>query len=166
MENINTSLDGYISLEIIWGGMPKLNTPNFRVNKFVRHFIHSLIFHSLIHLTDSYNWQSTFYGPSALLGDGNLEGSTSPFGSRTLSWWSYPKWGKRHGTGKRHSPNLLCYFTVLPKAGTGSAHRCPTSTTTGEACKKLPWKREVDFGSAGFPRVQDFIGWEQVFLSI
>lgn len=29
----------------------------------------------------------------------------------------------------------LCYFTVLPKTGTGGAHRCPASATTGEVCK-------------------------------
>ena len=32
-------------------------------------------------------------------------------------------------------PNPIFYFTVLPKAGTGGAHRCPASATTGEARK-------------------------------
>lgn len=37
--------------------------------------------------------------------------------------------------GKEFRQIRLCYFTVLPKAGTGGAHRCPTSTTTDEVCK-------------------------------
>lgn len=39
------------------------------------------------------------------------------------------------GKGKEIGQIRLCYLTVLPKAGTGGAHRCPASTTTDEVCK-------------------------------
>lgn len=117
------------------------------LNEQICQIFYSFINSSFTHLIDSNNWNlwSIFYMLlSPLLGDGNLDQSpwvthhlpTPPttVGSRTLSWWEYPR---ERGTGqwKEICQIQLCYLTVLPKAGTSGARRCPTSTTTGEVCK-------------------------------
>lgn len=79
----NTSLDGYFSMEIIWGReMPKLNIQNLRVDEFVRllcsfisFFIHSLI--SLIPTNEIYRAPSTCQALFQLME--NLE--ESPWGA-------------------------------------------------------------------------------------
>lgn len=121
------------------------------IHSFMFSFIHSS--HWFLQLTEHLLWarqSSGWWRPW-----GEPLSSSSPFGSRTWSSWESPDWAKRHGKGKREPPNQLCYFTVLPNTDPSRAHRCPISTTAGEACKKLPWKREVDIGNAGFPRVHD-----------
>lgn len=95
------------------------------------------IFHAFTYLIDSYNWNlgSNFFMPSTPLGDGNLESplsSSAPVGGageRTQR--------QERGTEKEKEIRQiwLCYFIVLPKAGAGRAHRCPTPTTTDEVCK-------------------------------